>query len=330
MEPRRLGSSSIMVSPICLGTATFGVSPDAVQADAVVGAALDSGITFFDTANSYGNQARFDRPGATPAVQRASAEEILGKALRARRDKVIISSKVCEPVGPELDRWGLSREHITEQLEESLRRLGTDYLDVYHAHRPDPETPIDETLASFDDAMSAGKIRAFAISNFSAWETIEALWRAEVNRVAAPVCNQVVYNLVQRRIEADLVPAALRHGFSLTAYSPLAGGLLAGRAARQQSVWGYQRFGHASRVTAGKMAIAEQLDALADETGTPAGTLATAWLLTRPAIASIVIGAETPDQVVQASTAATLDDDEQMKRVDEVGALARLNREGPT
>ena len=293
MEYRRLGQSEFDVSVLCLGTATFGVAPLASAADALVGRAIDAGINWFDTANSYGNQARFDRSGAPRWDMRQSAETILGRALRSRRDEVLISSKVCEPVGPTLSERGLSQQHITAQLEASLRRLGTDHIDVYHAHRPDPTVAIDETLAAFDAAIWSGKVRAVGISNYSAWETVEALWAAERGKFAAPVCNQVMYNLANRRIEADLIPAAERFDFSITVYSPLYGGLLAGPAARAQSVWGYERFGMKNPAKPQQLAIADKLDKIAADVGIESATLALQWVLAQPTIASVVIGAET-------------------------------------
>ena len=186
MRYSTLGSTGIKVSCIGLGTATFGVAPLADDAERLVGRALDLGINLVDTANSYGNQARFDRAGAPPAAARASAEEIVGRALRARRRDVVLCSKVMEPVGAGPNERGLSRRHIFDQVEASLGRLGTDHLDVYYAHHPDPATPIEQTLRAFDDLVRQGKIRYAALSTYPAWQMTEALWTADRRGFAPP------------------------------------------------------------------------------------------------------------------------------------------------
>jgi 1-deoxyxylulose-5-phosphate synthase len=163
-----LGNTGVKVSCIGLGTATFGVAPFEGDARRLVGRALDLGINLIDTANSYGNQARFDRAGAPPAEARASAEEIVGRALGARRHDVVLCSKVMEPVGAGPNERGLSRRHIFNQIEASLRRLGTDHLDLYYAHHPDPATPIEQTLRAFDDLVHQGKIRYATLSTYPA------------------------------------------------------------------------------------------------------------------------------------------------------------------
>jgi aryl-alcohol dehydrogenase-like predicted oxidoreductase len=158
------------VSTICLGSATFGVAPSAHDADLVVGAALDLDINFFDTANVYGILSVFDRPGAPPADAREPAEQILGRARTGRRDGVIIASKSCEAVGPGINQRGLSLRHIISQVEQSLRRLNTDYIDLYYAHNPDPDTPLEEALSTYDDLVRQGKLRYLALSNHPAWQ----------------------------------------------------------------------------------------------------------------------------------------------------------------
>ena len=178
-----LGPTGVKVSKICLGTATFGVAPDAQEAKRVVDAALDLGINFFDTANVYGATPTFDRPGVPPAAEREPAEQILGRALAGRRDDVVIATKCGErrfdPAA------GLSRRYIIQQVEQSLRRLGTDYIDLYYAHFPDPDTPLDQTLAVYDDLVRQGKLRYVALSNYPAWQVAHALWIADDRRLAA-------------------------------------------------------------------------------------------------------------------------------------------------
>src|SRR6187200_3233746 len=227
MEYSLLGQSGVKVSKICLGTATFGVAPDAQEAERVVQAALDLCINFFDTANVYGATPTFDRPGAPPAAEREPAELILGRALAGRRDDVVIATKSGErrfdPAA------GLSRRYIIQQVDHSLRRLGTDYIDVYYAHFPDPDTPLEQTLAVYDDLVRQGKLRHVALSNYPAWQVTHALWIADDRRLAAaPVCVQVKYNLIDRAAEHELAPACLQFGLSIVPFAPLHGGLLAG------------------------------------------------------------------------------------------------------
>src|SRR5215216_5335684 len=186
MEYSLLGPTGVKVSKICLGTATFGVAPDARGAGRVVGAALDAGINFFDTANVYGATPTFDRPGAPPATEREPAEQILGRALAGRRDDVVIATKSGErrfdPAA------GLSRRYIIQQVEHSLHRLGTDYIDLYYAHFPDPDTPLKQTLSVYDDLVRQGKLRYVALSNHPAWQLTHALWIADDRRLNVPVC----------------------------------------------------------------------------------------------------------------------------------------------
>ena len=170
-----LGSTGIKVSQICLGTATFGVAPTAEDADQLVGAAIDLGINFVDTADVYGNMPVFDRPGAPAAAEREPAEQILGRALRGRRDEMVIATKSNGIVGHNINDRGLSRRHIIRQVETSLRRLETDYIDLYYAHDPDPDTPLEQTLAAYDDLIRQGKIRYVGLSNHPAWQVTQAL-----------------------------------------------------------------------------------------------------------------------------------------------------------
>ena len=214
MEYALLGSTGVKVSRICVGTATFGVAPIERDADRVVHAALDLGINFFDTANVYGILSTFDRPGAPPAAEREPAERILGRALAGRRDDVVIATKSCVEVGPGVNDRGLSRRHIIQQVENSLRRLETDYIDLYYAHNPDPDTPLEQTLSVYDDLVRQGKLRYIALSNHPAWQLTHALWIADDRRLQAPVCAQVKYNLIDRAAERELVPACLKFGLS--------------------------------------------------------------------------------------------------------------------
>src|SRR3954447_4470795 len=188
MQYSVLGSTGVKVSRICLGTATFGVAPTAQDADRVVGAAIDAGINFVDTADVYGNMPVFDRPGAPAAADREPAEQILGRALRGRRDQMVIATKSNGIVGLDINDRGLSRRHIIRQVETSLRRLETDYLDLYYAHDPDPDTPLEQTLAAYDDLIRQGKIRYVGLSNHPAWQVVHARWIADDRRIAS-ICS---------------------------------------------------------------------------------------------------------------------------------------------
>lgn len=297
-----LGPTGIRVSKVCLGTATFGVVPSSEDAAGVVGAALDAGINFFDTADVYGSTSTFDRPGAPPASERESAEEILGRTLSGHRGEVVLATKSGERrFDPDA---GLSRRYIIQQVEQSLRRLQTDYIDVYYAHFPDPNTPLEQTLAVYDDLIRQGKLRHVALSNHPAWQMTEALWIADDRRmVSAPVAAQVMYSLLDRSPERELAPACVRFGLSIVPYAPLHGGLLADLAVLDRGIAGGERYGGPGYSEAG-IGVARELDRLAREWGLGMQQVSLAWLLSRPAVASVIMGAETPDEVRANASAA--------------------------
>lgn len=240
-----LGTSGMRVSKLALGTATFGVAPTEAEADRVIGAAVDAGINLIDTANAYGNLAHFDRPGAPAATERSSAEEIIGACLKGRRDGLLISTKASEPIGLNVNDRGLSRRHLLSQIDRSLSRLRTDHVDIFYAHHPDPDTPLEDTLMTLDGLVRSGKARTYGLSTFPAWATVHALWTADRRNLHSPVCLQVRYSMVARAVEAEIVPAARRFGLSLVVFSPLAGGLLTAAASRHQRYRGEMRWGGA-------------------------------------------------------------------------------------
>ena len=318
-----VGTTGMRVSRLCLGTGAFGVAPLAPDAIRLVHAALDLGVNFFDTANSYGNARRIDRPGAPPAVERQSSEVILGNALKGRRDQAVISSKVREVVGPGINDYGLSRRHIMQQVERSLRALQTDYIDIYHAHGVDVETPLEETMRTFDDLVRQGKIRYVAFSNLSAWRMTHGICACDRLGLNRPVLNQVGYNLVMRAIEQDIVPACRHFGIDVTAYFPLNGGLLAGPAVRKRPIIGLTRF----QENKDKPVVepdeqrrgAEKLDKLADTWGHPPAHLALAWLMARSFVAAAIVGPETiPELEDSVKALKTQLDTAQIAALDEV------------
>ena len=314
-----LGPTGVRVSRICLGSATFGVAPNSEEADGVVGAALDLGINFFDTADVYGSTSTFDRPGAPPASERESAEEILGRALAGRRDEVVLASKSGERRF-DVDA-GLSRRYIIQQAEQSLRRLRTDRIDLYYAHFPDPHTPLEQTLAVYDDLIRQGKLRYVALSNHPARQMTEALWIADDRRlVAAPVAAQVMYNLLDRSAEKELAPACLRFGVSIIPYAPLHGGLLADLSVLDRPIAGDQRYGGPG-YSKTEIDAARSLDRLARDWGLGMQQVSLAWLLSRPAVSSVIVGAESVDELRANASAADVElTQEQLDAVSRLGA----------
>jgi aryl-alcohol dehydrogenase-like predicted oxidoreductase len=312
-----LGPTGVRVSRICVGTATFGVAPGPQEADGVVGAALELGINFFDTADVYGSTSTFDRPGAPPAAERESAEEILGRALAGHRDGVVIATKSGERrFDPEA---GLSRRYVIRQVEQSLRRLRTDRIDLYYAHFPDPNTPLEQTLAVYDDLIRQGKLRYVALSNHPAWQVTEALWIADDRRlVSAPVATQVMYNLLDRSPERELTAACVRFGLSIIPYAPLRGGLLADLSVLDRPIAGDMRYGGPG-FTESEIAVARELDRLAREWGLGMQQVSLAWLLSRPAVASVIVGAENVAEL--RANAAAADVELTPEQLDAISAL---------
>jgi aryl-alcohol dehydrogenase-like predicted oxidoreductase len=330
MRYRVLGPTGMRVSVLCLGTAFFGIAPREPEAPRLVQRALDLGVNFVDTANSYGNQTRFDRPGIPPAAQRASSEELVGRGVRGRRHEVVIATKVQEKVGEGPNDGGptgggLTRRHIMAQCEASLRRLQTDYIDVYYAHHPDPTTPLEQTLRAFDDLVHQGKVRYPALSNYPAWQLTQALWLSERLRLNPPVAMEMRYNLLDRRVEQDVVPACLEFGVGLTAYSPLGEGLLGGHYtpdnptgdAGQDPASAGMRHGAGHTFPAPRLEAAGKLVGLAREWGHHPAHLALAWLIGRPALTSAIVGTEGVEQLEEVIAAAELAlDQEQLEALD--------------
>jgi 1-deoxyxylulose-5-phosphate synthase len=205
-------------------------------------------------------------------------------------------------VGPGPNDRGLSRRHIFSQIEASLKRLGTDYLDVYYAHHPDMNTPIDETMRAFDDLVRQGKVLYPALSTFPAALLVEALWRCDKGGFAPPVVNQLPYSLAMRSLERDLIPACQKHGVSLTAYSPLAGGLFAGPQVLEREFAGSKRWGGAG-FSPDQLRLAAELQAVSEKSGIPSAVLALNWLIAQPNVASAIIGPETLEELEASASA---------------------------
>ena len=234
MRHVRLGRTGLPVSRLCLGTMTFGLQCDEPASRAILDRAAEGGITFLDTADVYPLGGTPDTVGRT--------EEILGRWLRGRRHEFIVATKCSGATGSRSWDRGLSRKHILDAIDASLRRLQTDYVDLYQAHHPDPETPIDETLRAFDDVVRAGKARYVGCSNYPAWQTARALGRSDVLGVARFDTIQPRYNLLFRQIERDLLPLCQMDGLAVIPYNPLAGGFLSGKHRREAGPTAGTRF----------------------------------------------------------------------------------------
>ncbi|HZY76709.1 MAG TPA: aldo/keto reductase [Jatrophihabitantaceae bacterium] len=295
MEFRRLGTSGLVVSVVGLGTNNLGMKLDDAGSREVVHAALDEGITLFDTADSYG-----------------ASEERLGALLEGKRDDVVIATKF----GSDVRRRGLSngedwgargsRRYIRRAVESSLRRLRTDWIDLYQLHRPDPATPIEETLSALDDLVRAGKVRYLGSSNFTGWQVADAEWTARTRGLERFVSAQNEYNWLDRGIEADLVPALEQYGIGLLPYFPLASGLLTGKYKRGEAAPAGSRiadWGRESVLTDTAFDVIEGLEAFARSRGVTLLDIAIGGLAAQPAVSSVIAGATSREQV-QANVAA--------------------------
>ncbi|MDT8913327.1 aldo/keto reductase [Amycolatopsis sp. PS_44_ISF1] len=320
MDHRNLGTTGVKVSPLCLGTMMFGAwgNPDHEDATRIVHTALDAGLNFVDTADVYSH---------------GESERILGRALAGRRDSVVLATKAGSPMGADPNERGSSRRWILRACEDSLRRLGTDHLDLYQVHRPDPDTAIDETLGALTDLVRQGKVRYLGSSTFPPATIVQAQWTAERRGRERFVCEQPPYSLLTRGIENEVLPTCAEHGLGVLAWSPLTGGWLSGR-------WRTGAPGLASRRTEkmphpathahydlsvpgnrAKLDAATALGELAEEAGLPLIHLALAFVLRHPAVTSAVIGPRTLAHLESQLGAATVTLDEAvLDRIDEIVA----------
>lgn len=284
MEYRLLGRTGVRISPLSLGTLNFGAATTEAAALRIIAAALDAGIDIIDTANTYNE---------------GESERIVGKALRRRRDAVILATKVYFRMGEGPNERGGSRLHILKACEDSLRRLGTDHIDLYWVHRPSPEIPVAETLGALTDLVRAGKVRYIGCSTHPAWMVMEALAVSERYGLARYVGEQPPYNLLDRRIENELVPLALRYNLALLPWAPLAQGVLAGRYPPGASLPEDSRAArlsssvYAERVTPAGIAVGARLSELARQFGKTPGQLALLWCKDQPGVTSPVVGPRT-------------------------------------
>ena len=300
MENRTLGNSGLKVPVLSLGTATFGGgneffkawgSTQADEASRMVNLCIDAGVNLFDTANVY---------------SAGLAEEILGKALAGIRQKALISTKATFPMGEGINDFGSSRIHLIKACEDSLKRLGTDHIDIYHMHGFDATTPVEETLNVLDNLVQSGKVRYIACSNFSGWHLMQSLSVSERHGWSKYIGHQVYYSLLDREYEWELMPLGIEHKVSSMIWSPLAGGKLSGKYRRNHPDPAEARVAQGGDIAKPTLEdqerlyrIVDVLDELSEETGKTLSQIALNWLLQRPTVANIIIGARNEDQLVQ-------------------------------
>ncbi|GII55807.1 aldo/keto reductase [Planotetraspora thailandica] len=320
MKYRLLGRTGALVSEICLGAMTFGGADNDVyrmlgalgqsEVDRIVGTALDAGVNFVDTADVYSD---------------GESETLLGQALAGRRDEVVLATKLAARVGPGPNDLGLSRLHVASALDASLRRLGTDHIDLYQIHNVDPLTPIEETLAALDVAVRQGKIRYIGCSNLAAWQVAKALGVSALRDLAGFVSVQAYYSLVGRDLEDELLPMIEDHGLGLMVWAPLAAGFLSGKFTREgasdeqsrHAQQGYPDWPPMDR--AGAYDIIDVLGDVAARHEVSVAQVALAWVLSRPAVTSVITGVRKVEQLTDNLAAVDLElTEEDVARLDEV------------
>jgi 1-deoxyxylulose-5-phosphate synthase len=326
MDHVRLGRTGLQVSRLCLGTMTFGFQCDEETSRSILDASADAGITFIDTADVYPLGGGMERVGRT--------EEIVGRWLSGRRDDFVVATKCVGATGPLPWQRGASRKHILDAIDASLRRLGTDYVDLYQLHSPDPETPIDETLEALDAVVRSGKARYVGCSNWLAYRVARALGRSEARGLVRFDSVQPRYNLLFRQIERDLLPLCIEDGIGVIPYNPIAGGLLTGKHDRSGQPEDGTRFtlGTAGAMYKdrywheGQFETVEEIRAVAKEAGLSMTTMAVAWVLANPAVTSPIVGASRPSQLAETIAAVGVELDGDLK--DRLDSLTAEYRKG--
>ena len=314
MDHARLGRTGLQVSRLCLGTMTFGLQSDESTAVAILDRAAEGGVDFLDTSDAY--------PLGGDLSTRGITEEILGRWLRGKRDRFIVATKCFAPTGPAPFDAGNSRKHIMAAVDASLRRLQTDYIDLYQLHGYDPATPIDETLSALDNLVHQGKVRYTGCSNFLTYQLVRAIGRSETLRLARFDSVQPRYNLLFRQIEREMLPFCGEEGVGVIPYNPIAGGLLSGKHSRSapptegtrftlgNAAGNYQdRYWHDREFD-----TVDELRQLADQAGVNLVTLSVAWVLANKAITAPIIGASRPEQLDSSLAAAELVLDDDLKQ----------------
>jgi aryl-alcohol dehydrogenase (NADP+) len=308
MHYRQLGRTGMMVSPFCLGAMMFGKigNPDHDECIRMIHKALDAGINFIDTADMYGH---------------GESEEIVGKALKGRRDSVVLATKFRHAMGDDPNAAGSSRRWIIKAVDASLKRLGTDYIDLYQLHRPTPDTDIEETLSALTDLIRAGKVRAIGGSTTPPADIVEAQWVAERRGLARFRSEQPPYSILNRGIERDVLPTCVKYGMGVMAWSPLAKGMLTGRyrLGQQTPDTLRARFFPKAMTNEASLAAVEQLLPLADSAGMSLTHMALAFVIAHPAMTSAIIGARTMEQLDDLLAAASVSlGDDILDRIDEI------------
>jgi aryl-alcohol dehydrogenase-like predicted oxidoreductase len=290
MDYRNLGTSGLKVSRLCLGTMMFGGPTDAKEAGRIIDHAFDNGVTFIDTANNY---------------TQSNSERVVGPAIKARRDQWVLATKVSNKTGPGPNDHGLSRVHIMREIDRSLERLGTDYVDIYYIHHPDPDTPLLETVTAFGDLIRAGKVRYFGLSNLRAWQIAHIAHLCDEHGIPRPVVAQPYYNLLNRAPEVEVLPAAHFFGLGIVPYSPIARGILTGKYKAGEAPDPSSRAGrNDSRLMTAEwrpesLAVADTLRAHAGRKGKSLVEFAFAWVLNNGAVTASIGGPRTFEQWTQ-------------------------------
>lgn len=325
MKYRDLGRTGVKVSELCLGSMNFGGRTNEMDAIEIIHHALDSGINFIDTANVYGHDPQ------NFSIGRGRSEAIIGKAIKTRREQVVLATKAHFPMSDDPNAQGNSRRHIIEQCEQSLKRLGTDYIDLYQLHHPSNDTPIDETLRALDDLIQAGKIRYIGTSSFSAWQLLESLWASKEYTLNRFICEQPAYNLLDRRIERELLPMARTYGVAIIPWSPTAGGFLTGKYRRGESLPDDSRFSafwtgmETHQFVDSAFDILDVVESLAKEKNCTAYQLSLAWVMAQPGVTSPIMGPRTLQHLKDSLGALEITfDEDDFKCIDAVAPPGRV------